>query len=118
MFSDDSFLNAVCGVFAPPCLAEGRVFNHEPHLDVGEAVRDHRVLEADVVCILVLDEHLRHAHGIGLRVVLLAKESNVRGWVETVDVVEGGGEHAACAAGLVQDGDDLAVIEDVVASFS
>ena len=75
-------------------------------------------MEADVVCILVLDEHLRQAHGVGLRVVLLAEQSNVCGWVEAVDVVEGGGEHAACAAGLVQDGDDLAIVEDVVASFS
>ena len=59
-------------------------------------------------------EHLGLADGPRLGVDLLAEKVDLGGRIDGLDVVDGGGEHAAGAAGWVEDVDDLAFAGDGV----
>ena len=72
---------------------------------------------ADVFGVLPLDEHFGKAHGVRLRVDLLPEQTHISGWIVSLDKIVAGGEHTACAAGLIQYGDDFAVIKDIVTAF-
>lgn len=105
------------GIFACPGGAEGRVLEHEAHFHIGETVFFKGVGVAEVVGLLALDEHFCQAHGVRDAVVFLAEELHICRGVEVANVVVGGGEHATGAAGLVANGDDFVVVEDVVAAL-
>lgn len=92
-------------------------FQHEAHLRALKAVSFHGILIADVFGVLSLDEHLGKAHGIRLWVDLLSEQAHIGRRIITLDEIIAGGEHTARAAGLIQYGDDLAVIKDIVTAF-
>ncbi len=117
MFGLDGLLDSLGGILAAPSSAEGRVLDDEPHLAVREAISLERVLIADIVGILSLDQHFRQADGVGLRVDLLAKKAHVGRGVQALDVALGGGQHAAGTARLVQNRHDLGIIEQILAAL-
>ena len=117
IFCVDGILDTLGGVLAAPGSAERRIFQHKAHLRALKSVGFHGVLIADVFGVLPLDEHLGKAHGIRLRVDLLSEQAHIGRGVITFDAIVAGGKHTARATGLIQYGDDLAVIEDIVTAF-
>lgn len=90
-----------------PFDAEGRIGHHVVEGLAGVAVAGFAVAERiavdDIIDGLVLDEHVGAADGVGLGVVVLAEQCQVRLVVVLADVFLGDREHAACAAGRVID---------------
>ena len=69
-------------------------------------------------CILTFDEHFGKAHSVRLRIDLLTEQPNIRRGIITFDEVIAAGKHAARATVLIQYGDNLHVIQDVIATIS
>ena len=72
---------------------------------------------ADIFSILTLNEHLSKTHGKRLWVDLLTKQAHIRRRIITLDEIVAGGKHTTRAAGLIQYGDDLAIVKDIIAAF-
>ena len=117
IFLLDGLFHTLRCILATPRGAERRILDDKPHLGILEAVCLHGVLVANVLCVLALDHHLGQADGIRFRVDLLTKQAHVGRRVIAFDEIVAGGEHTARSAGLVQYGDDFAIIEDVVAAL-
>ena len=117
MFRIDGGLYAFGCVLATPSSAKGRIHNHEAHLGALKPVGQHGVLEADILRILTLNHHLRKADGVGLRIDFLPEEPHVCGGIIPLDKIVRSGQHTTRSTGLVEYGDNLPVIEDVIAAF-
>ena len=117
IFCVDGILDTFGSILAAPGGAERRIFQHKTHLSAPKSVGFHGVLIADVFGVLPLDEHLGKAHGIRLRVDLLSEQAHIGRGVITFDAIVAGGKHTARATGLIQNGDNLAVIEDIIAAL-
>ena len=89
-----------------PVHAERRVGDAVVEALAPVPVLGERVAVDDVAGVLALDEHVGQADRVGLGVELLAVEAHDGLAVEAVDLVLGLGEHAAGAAGAVEDGAD------------
>ncbi len=97
-----------------PLHPEGRVGQHVAEAAVLVPVAGEGVAEADILGLVPLQEHVRATDRIGFGVDLLPEEVDPRAGLELLDVLLGGGEHATCAAGRVQDVNDRSGLADAL----
>ena len=64
VFIINCLLHTFCCIFTSPGCTEGWVFNNETHLGSLESVSFHRVLIANVFCVLTFNHHLSQADRI------------------------------------------------------
>ena len=114
----DGILDTISSILTAPCSTKRRILQYKSHFSALKAVGFHRILIADVFRILPLDKHFCKTHSIGLRIDFLTKQANIRRRIVTLNEVVSGGKHTACATCLIQNGDDLTIIENIVAALS
>ena len=104
-------------VLAAPRGSKRRIFDNKAHFRALKAVGLHGVLVADIFGVLPLNHHLGQADGIGLRVDFLTEQTHIGRGIVALDEIIAGGEHTTRATRLIQYGDDLSVIKDIITAF-
>ena len=110
-------LHTLSSILSTPRGSKRRIFDNKAHFRALKTVGLHGVLVTDILRILPLDHHLGQADGIGLRVDLLTKQAHIGRGVVTLYEIIAGGEHTTRATRLIQYGDDLSVIENIITAF-
>ena len=114
----DSILLPGLGVFSCPRRAEGRIFQHEAHLDVGEAILFESIGIAEVFNVLPFNHHLRQTDSVGLGHKFLPEQTHIGTGIVVLDKAVRRAEHTTRSAGLVTDSYNLAIVENIVTALA
>ena len=114
----DSILLPGLGVFSCPRRAEGRIFQHEAHLDVGEAILFESIGIAEVFDVLPLNHHLGQTDSVGLGHKFLPEQTHIGAGIVMLDKAVRRAKHTTRSTGLVTDSYNLAIVENVVTAFA
>ncbi|MPN30885.1 hypothetical protein SDC9_178356 [bioreactor metagenome] len=78
MFFLNRRFHAIGCVLTAPSRTEWRIGNDDAHILALKAVCLHRILQADVLSVLIFNKHISKADGIGFGIYLLPKQAHFR----------------------------------------
>ena len=110
------FLSVLC-VFTRPRRAERRVFNDETHFRIGKAIGFERIDVTEIIRVLIFNEHFGKPYRVRLPHKFLSEQFDFRRRIIVFYVGIRRGKHTARSAGLVKNGNNLVVVENIVAAF-
>ena len=117
VFVAHGLLLSVLCVFTRPRCAERRVFDDETHFRIGKAIGFERIDVTEIIRVLIFNEHFSKPYRVRLPHKFLPEQFDFRRRIIVFYVGIRRGKHTARSAGLVENGNNLVAVENIVATF-